>query len=114
MIHAIIRYEHEGEIRTYATPMKFKDRVEAQQYVRAMDTNYPHYTHTWEEVDIGVATAADAVTRLDAMDCGDDPGKAHTQAEKLLCEVLRLVGPEYASVAYAFNRARDRVGFWYA
>lgn len=112
MIHAIIQYECEGQPRRYAGPMQFDNAFEAQQFVDEMDRNYP-FVHTWQAVDISVTTAAEAVTKLNAMNKGDDPEDAHREAEQLLCEVLRAVGPEYASVAYAFNRARDRVGFWY-
>ena len=114
MIHATIRYEHEGEQRGYAGPMQFENAFEAQQFVDKMDRNYPHYTHTWQEVDFSVTTAADAITILNAMNDGDYPETAHSDAEEILCNVLRSIGPEYAAVASAFYEARDRVGFWYA
>lgn len=41
-----------------------------------------------------------------------DPELAHDQADDLLLYALRCQGRE--DVAAAFERARDRIGFWYA
>ena len=51
-----------------------------------------------------------AVTKLDELN--GDPEVDHGNAEKILLEYLRLRGE--TAVAEAFERARERVGFWYA
>lgn len=51
-----------------------------------------------------------AVTKLDELN--GDPEGDHGAAEKILLEYLRLRGE--TAVAEAFERARERVGFWYA
>ena len=115
MILTTIHYRSKqtGETCTYARPITFDDTTEANLYVRTMDSTYPEYIHTWQQVDIGVTAAAEAVTQLSALDV-DDPESSHREAEYILCKVIRTVGPEYAAVADAFNEARDRVGFWYS
>jgi hypothetical protein len=50
------------------------------------------------------------VAKLDALN--GDAETDHGTAEKILCEYLRFVGA--GAVAEAFERAKDRVGFWYA
>jgi hypothetical protein len=55
---------------------------------------------------------SEAVAALDAMPEGYCEEIGHSQADDILCECLRKLGaPE---VADAFERARSRVGFWYA
>lgn len=52
-------------------------------------------------------TTAEIVAALDALD-GHDEEAAHGMADHLL---LQAVPPE---VAEAWERARERIGFWYA
>ena len=54
---------------------------------------------------------AEAVEQLDALD-GADPESSHFKADEVLCQTLRELGA--GEVADAFERAADRVGFWYA
>lgn len=56
--------------------------------------------------------ASEAVAELDAMPADTDEENAHGEADRILCEVLRESGLN--EVADAFERARDRVGFWYS
>lgn len=51
-----------------------------------------------------------AVTKLEELN--GDPEEDHIIAERILTEYLRLRGE--TAVAEAFERARERVGFWYA
>jgi hypothetical protein len=55
-------------------------------------------------------TIEEAVAKLDALD--GDPECDHGTAEEILCEYLKSHRAE--AVADAFERAADRVGFWYA
>ena len=50
------------------------------------------------------------VTKLDALD--GDAERSHAEADKLMQEAFRLLGAK--EVADAFERASERVGFWYA
>ena len=59
-------------------------------------------------------TPSEAVKKLNAMEEGDDNESLHCEANDILCEVLRSIGPEYQAVADAFESACDRVYFWYA
>lgn len=51
-----------------------------------------------------------AIAELDAL--GGDPEGAHSDADKILLRFLHDTG--YSEVAFAFERAYNRVGFWYA
>lgn len=51
------------------------------------------------------------VKELDALP-GDDEEVEHGLADAILLRCLRSLGAD--DVATAFERARDRVGFWYA
>lgn len=51
-----------------------------------------------------------AVAKLDELN--DDPECDHQTAEKIILEYLRLRGE--TAVAEAFERACERVGFWYS
>lgn len=52
-----------------------------------------------------------AVDELAHLDPGD-PEAAHNRADDVLCMYLRATGSR--AVAEAFERARERCGFWYA
>lgn len=56
-------------------------------------------------------TKYDAVMMLDRLD-DSDPESAHGEAEDILMAFLKA--NEFPEVAEAFEKARDRVGFWYA
>ena len=56
-------------------------------------------------------TKAECIAILDGLD-GDDQEADHSAADDALLEYLR--GSGAADVAAAFERVRDRVGFWYA
>lgn len=43
---------------------------------------------------------------------GSDPESSHDQADGLLMFALEKLGEK--GIVYAYLRARDRVGFWYA
>lgn len=51
-----------------------------------------------------------AVAALDEL--GDGPEESHLAAERILIEYLRATGAD--AVADAFERAKNRNGFWYA
>ena len=53
-----------------------------------------------------------AIKKLDEMDEHGDEEALHGEAEDVLCEFLRSVN--YGDLADAFDRANERVGFWYA
>lgn len=55
-------------------------------------------------------TIKEAVAKLDALN--GNPEFDHPEAERILCEYLK--SHRASEVADAFNRANDRVGFWYA
>lgn len=59
-----------------------------------------------------VLTKDMAVQLLDALTDGD-PESAHIDAEEILMKFLRATD-EGEAVANAFERAQERVGFWYA
>lgn len=59
-------------------------------------------------------TPSEAVKKLNAMEEGGDNESLHREADDILCEVLRSIGPKYQAVADAFKSACDRVYFWYA
>ena len=54
---------------------------------------------------------SDVIQELNTMR-GDDPKIDHCRADDLLCEFLRAKG--FGDVAEAYERAANRVGFWYA
>ena len=115
MFHAIIqrRSVATGETRCHRGHQEFETSAHADKYVLDMDSFYPGYIHTWQQVDPGVMTAAQAVARLNNLVSGDNEA-AHADADDILCIVLRAAGPEYAAVADAYKAANDRIGFWYA
>ena len=53
----------------------------------------------------------DAVAALDALDDIETEG-AHVSADAVLLHIVRFAG--YGEVADAYERARDRVCFWYS
>lgn len=115
--YAVVRTEKDN---TDVLCSVFYDRAEALKWARLQYVTYPEDIHVKEvalvpveEVDIRALTPEEAVTQLSALDV-DDPESSHREAEYILCRVIRTVGPEYAAVADAFSKARDRVGFWYA
>ena len=60
---------------------------------------------------IGIS-ASEAVQYLDALTADGDTESDHCDADDILVELLKSIG--YAQVAEAYERARERVGFWYA
>lgn len=54
----------------------------------------------------------ETVKELDSYPEGTDEEAAHSEAEGVILAYLRSIGE--ARVADAFERCRDRVGFWYA
>jgi hypothetical protein len=54
----------------------------------------------------------EAVRKLDAMPDDGDAEILHGDADDILCDTLRKLGA--GAVADAFERAANRVGFWYA
>jgi hypothetical protein len=56
-------------------------------------------------------TPDEAIKKLDALDA-EDQESAHVEAEEIVLRLLRHHG--FADVADAFERAKDRVRFWYA
>ena len=56
-------------------------------------------------------TSQEAVEALNNLSCGD-PESAHGQAEDIIMEFLASNG--MGEVSDAFEKARDRIGFWYA
>lgn len=44
--------------------------------------------------------------------CDGDPERAHGEADEILLNYLRT--HRAGAVAEAYNKARERVGFWYA
>ena len=98
----------------------FYDRAEAVKWARLQYVMCHEDIHVKEvalvpveEVDLDVLTPEKAVTQLNAM-IGGDPEKAHAEADRILCNVLRGAGPKYEAVADAYYAARTSVGFWYA
>ena len=53
----------------------------------------------------------EAVKHLDEMEY-KDPEIQHGEAEEILCKLLRDLG--YGDASDAFDRAQERIGFWYA
>ena len=68
--------------------------------------------HMLEAIDNAEARVEQIAQELDAMPQHGDEEILHGDADKLLCEALRLSGAR--KVADAFERAQERVGFWYA
>jgi hypothetical protein len=58
--------------------------------------------------------AIEIIQELDAMSPATDPENGHSRADDLLLEFLKNHDPASKDVAEAWERARDRVGFWYA
>lgn len=58
-----------------------------------------------------VMTKEQAVFALDGLEPGDNEAQ-HGNAERILLDFLRNNG--HTAVADAFERARDRIEFWYA
>lgn len=56
-------------------------------------------------------TVEEAVKALDALTAADRE-RAHGEADDIVSEVMRANG--LAAVADAYDRASERVGFWYA
>jgi hypothetical protein len=56
-------------------------------------------------------THEDVLQALETMQAGDNEA-VHYAADDLLLNFLRSEG--YNDIAEAYERARDRVGFWYA
>ena len=54
----------------------------------------------------------EAIDKLAAMTEHDDAEIAHSEAEDILCGLLKELG--FGDAAEAFERASERVGFWYA
>lgn len=115
--YAVVRT---GQDNTDLLCSVFYDRAEAVKWARLQYVMCHEDIHVKEvalvpveEVDLDALTPEEAVTQLNAM-VGGDPEKAHAEAERILCNVLRGAGPKYAAVANAFNATCDRVGFWYA
>jgi hypothetical protein len=52
-----------------------------------------------------------AIQRLEDLSC-IDPAHSHLIADQILLETLRLEG--LGDVADAYERAEERVGFWYS
>lgn len=52
----------------------------------------------------------DAADELDALDASD-PEYAHGRADEILLSVVRVFAPQ---VADAYERADERIHFWYA
>lgn len=66
-------------------------------------------------------TTNDAVAALKALvdkhtgqKFGLDREYLHVDADKLLCQYLKELGPEHAAVAEAFEELDEEHGFWYA
>ena len=58
--------------------------------------------------------AIDIIKQLNDVECGDSE-MAHSNADDLLVEALRIVGGEYGNdIADAYEACEDRVGFWYS
>lgn len=57
-------------------------------------------------------TPQEAIAELDAMNAATDAEIAHGRADSVLLAVLDANGLH--EVAVAWERARNRVGFWYA
>ena len=57
-------------------------------------------------------TSREAVEKLNAMAAESDAEQSHSEADEILCDLLRSLG--YGAVANAFEDAKARVGFWYA
>ena len=55
---------------------------------------------------------SEATEKLDALIGAGDPEAMHTEADKIVCSLLRSLGAGIA--ADAFDNAVERCGFWYA
>lgn len=58
--------------------------------------------------------AIEIIAALDAMPAHGDNEACHSEADKLLLSFLKQHDPASKDIAEAFERASDRVGFWYA
>lgn len=56
-------------------------------------------------------TKQEAIDKLNAL-TGDDQESDHIDADRILVQMLNET--EFKEVADAWNRADERVGFWYA
>jgi hypothetical protein len=59
-------------------------------------------------------TPAEAVQELNAMVHDYDVEISHGMADAILVRLLKDASPELQEVALAWERAKARVGFWYA
>lgn len=54
-----------------------------------------------------------AVAKLDVL-TDADAEDAHREADAIIVLYLQSLGPPHAQVAEAWDRAKDRIGFWYS
>jgi hypothetical protein len=66
-----------------------------------------------KEITSEVERARLAVKMFDALSA-DDQEESHARADNLLLAFLKAHSPEGKNVAKAYERARKRIGFWYA
>ena len=106
-----------GQDNTDVLCALFYDRAEAVKWARLQYVMCDENIHVKEvalvpveEVDLSVLTPEEAVTQLSAM-VHSDPEKAHAEADRILCNVLRGAGPKYEAVADAYYAARATVDF---